>query len=67
MAALATAELTSMIAGAVAVIPLPCGRLEMGLWPCGRLDTMLAGPVAVLSEIALDRNEALLGRRAFAC
>ena len=41
---------TSMIAGPVAVIPLACGRLELGLWPCGRLDTMVAGPVAVLSE-----------------
>ena len=38
---------TSMIAGPVAVIPLACGRLELGLWPCGRLDTMVAGPVAV--------------------
>ena len=36
--------------GPVAVIPLACGRLELGLWPCGRLDTMVAGPVAVLSE-----------------
>ena len=36
-----------MIAGPVAVIPLACGRLELGLWPCGRLDTMVAGPVAV--------------------
>ena len=27
-----------------------CGRLELGLWPCGRLNTMVAGPVAVLSE-----------------
>ena len=41
---------TSMIAGPVAVIPLACGRLELGLWPCGRLNTMVAGPVAVLSE-----------------
>ena len=41
---------TSMIAGPVAGIPLACGRLEMGLWPCGRLNTMVAGPVAVLSE-----------------
>ena len=41
---------TSMIAGPVAVIPLACGRLELGLWPWGRLDTMVAGPVAVLSE-----------------
>ena len=36
-----------MIARPVAVIPLACGRLELGLWPCGRLDTMVAGPVAV--------------------
>ena len=39
-----------MITGPVAVIPLACGRLELGLWPCGRLETMVAGPVAVLSE-----------------
>ena len=37
-----------MIAGPVAVIPLACGRLELGLWPCGRLDTMVARPVAVI-------------------
>ena len=24
--------------GPVAVIPLACGRLELGLWPCGRLE-----------------------------
>ena len=30
-----------------------CGRLELGLWPCGRLNTMVAGPVAVLSENGL--------------
>ena len=41
--------------GPVAVIPLACGRLELGLWPCGRLDTMVAGPVAVdMSCIATD-------------
>ena len=28
-----------------------------GLWPCGRLDTMVAGPVAVLSKMALDGDE----------
>ena len=27
-----------------------CGRLELGLWPCGHLDTMVAGPVAILNE-----------------
>ena len=43
--------------GPVAVIPLACGRLEPGLWPCGRLDTMVAGPVAVFSKMALDRDE----------
>ena len=37
-----------MIAGPVAAIPLACGHLELGLWPCGRLDTMVAGPVAVI-------------------
>ena len=37
-----------MIAGPVAVIPLACGRLELGLWPCGRLDTMVARPVTVI-------------------
>ena len=41
----------------MAVIPLACGRLELGLWPCGRLDTMVAGPVAVFSKMALDRDE----------
>ena len=46
-----------MIAGPVAVIPLACGRLELGLWPCGRLDTMVAGPVAVLSKMALNGDE----------
>ena len=41
--------------GPGAVIPLACGRLELGLWPCGRLDTMVAGPVAVdMSCIATD-------------
>jgi len=35
-----------MITGPVADILLACGRLELGLWPCGRLDTMVAGPVA---------------------
>ena len=43
--------------GPVAVIPLACGRLEPGLWPCGRLDTMVAGPVAVFSKLALDGDE----------
>ena len=43
--------------GPVAVIPLACGRLELGLWPCGRLDTMVAGPVAVVSKMALDGDE----------
>ena len=37
-----------MITGPVAVIPLACGRLELGLWPCGRLDTTVARPVAVI-------------------
>ena len=41
-----------MIAGPVAVIPLACGRLELGLWSCGRLDTMVVGPAAALSENA---------------
>ena len=30
-----------MIARPVAVIPLACGRLELGLWPCGQLDRMV--------------------------
>lgn len=34
----------------MAVIPLVCGCLELGLWPCGRLNTLVAGPVAVLGE-----------------
>ena len=56
-----------MIAGPVAVIPLACGRLELGLWPCGRLDTMVAGPVAVdMLPTTYDRlpttGKALLGR-----
>ena len=38
------------------VIPLACGRLELGLWPCGRLDTMVAGPVAVI-PLACGRLE----------
>ena len=41
----------------MAVIPLACGRLKPGLWPCGGLNTMDAGPVAVLSEKALDGDE----------
>ena len=45
-----------MITGPVAVIPLACGRLELGLWPCGRLDTMVAGPVAVI-PLACGRLE----------
>ena len=45
-----------MIAGPVAVIPLACGRLELGLWPWGRLDTMVAGPVAVI-PLACGRVE----------
>ena len=32
------------------VIPLACGRLELGLWPCGHLNTMVAGLVAVLNK-----------------
>ena len=34
----------------VAVIPLVCGCLELGLWPCGGLNTLVAGPVAVFGE-----------------
>ena len=61
-----------MIAGPVAVIPLACGRLELGLWPCGRLETMDAGPVAVdMLPTTYDRlpttGKALLGRRALSC
>ena len=33
-------------------IPLACGRLEPGLWLCGRLNKLVTGPVAVLSENA---------------
>ena len=66
-----------MIAGPVAVIPLACGRVELGLWPCGRLDTMVAGPVAVdmlpttydllpTTDYRLPTTgKALLGRRLF--
>ena len=43
--------------GPVAVIPLACGRHSSGLWPCERLDTMVVGPVAVFSKMALDRDE----------
>ena len=28
-----------------------------GLWPCGRLDTMVPGPVAVLSKMAVDGDK----------
>ena len=34
----------------LAVIPLVCGCLELGLWPSGRLNTLVAGPLAVLGE-----------------
>ena len=34
----------------VAVIPLVCGCLELGLWPCGSLNTLVAGPVAVFGQ-----------------
>ena len=43
--------------GPVAVIPLACGRHSSGLWPCERLDTMVAGPVAVFSKMALNGDE----------
>ena len=33
-------------------IPLACGRLEPGLWLCGRLNKLVTGPVAVFSENA---------------
>ena len=35
---------------------MACGRLELGLWPCGCLNRMVTGPVAVLSKIALDED-----------
>ena len=43
--------------GPEAVIPLARGRHSSGLWPCERLDTMVAGPLAVFSKMALDRDE----------
>ena len=36
---------TSMIARPVAVIPLACGRLELGLWPCRQLDRMVTSRI----------------------
>ena len=33
------------------------GCLELGLWSCGSLNTLVAGPVAVLGAMALDKDE----------
>ena len=40
----------------MAVIPLARGRLELGLWSCGRLDTMVAGPMD-MDEDKIDDND----------
>ena len=37
-------------AGPVAVIPLACGRLQLGLWPCRQLDRMVRSHKSTYSQ-----------------